>query len=127
MCLSQTAIYQQIATILTGLHGNPYIVTVIAIMILACIMGAPTTAITTFAPGIGAKLIERGADAGLIHRLTLAAGTTFDSMPWSVSLILNFQVMGVTLKEAYKNVIVVQIVITTIYTLVGLAYVLIFH
>lgn len=127
MCLSQTAIYQQIATILTGLHGNPYIVTVIAIMILACIMGAPTTAITTFAPGIGATLIERGADAGLIHRLSLAAGTTFDSMPWSVSLILNFQVMGVTLKEAYKNVIVVQIVITTIYTLVGLAYVLIFH
>lgn len=127
MCLGQTAIYQQIADILTGLNGNPYVVTVIAIMILACIMGAPTTAITTFAPGIGATLISRGADAGLIHRLSMAAGTTFDSMPWSVSLILNFQVMGVTLKEAYKNVIVVQIVITTIYTLVGLAYVLIFH
>jgi H+/gluconate symporter-like permease len=127
MCLSQTAIYQQIAKILTGLNGNPYVVTVIAIMILACIMGAPTTAITTFAPGIGATLIARGADASLIHRLAMAAGTTFDSMPWSVSLILNFQVLGVTLKEAYKNVIVVQIVITTIYTLVGLAYVLIFH
>ena len=127
MCLSQTAIYQQIANILTGLNGNPYVVTVIAIMILACIMAAPTTAITTFAPGIGAALIEKGADAGLIHRLAMAAGTTFDSMPWSVALILNFQVMGVSLKEAYKNVIVVQIVITTIYTLVGLAYVLIFH
>ena len=127
MALGNTAIYQSIADILTNLNGNPYIITVIAIMILACITAAPTTAVTAFAPGIGATLIANGADAGLIHRLALAAGTTFDSMPWSVTIILNMQVMGVSFKDAYKKVIVVQIVITTIYTLVGLAYVLLFH
>ncbi len=125
--LGTTAMYGSLAGVLSGLKGNAYLITVISCMILVFLTGAGMTALTIFAPSIGSTLIASGANAGVMHRLAMAACTTFDSTPWSVSVILNFQVMDVKLKEGYGRVVMVQIVITTIYTLVGLLAALLLH
>ena len=41
-----------------------------------------------------AKAIAAGANAGLVHRLTLAAATTFDSMPFSSMLNVSMSFLG---------------------------------
>ena len=126
-CMKTTSIYGAAIDLLSGMNMHPYVITVVCVMILAFLMAGAMPALMAFIPSIGQTLVAQGANAGIIHRLAMAAGTTFDSMPWSASLIINFNVMDVTIREAYKHVVVVQIVITTIYTLVGLAYALIFH
>lgn len=126
-CLATTAMYGAMANALTSMKGNPYVVTVIACMLLVLLTGAGMTSLTIFAPTVGSTLMASGANAGVIHRLAMAASTTFDSPPWSMSLILNFQVMDVEIKEGYGRVVMVQIVATTLYTLVGLACALMFY
>ena len=61
-----------------------------------------------------------GVNPAALHRLTLATATTFDSMPHNGALNVTMQVMGLTHREVYKNICVVQIVIPLIYTLVAL-------
>lgn len=125
--LGTTTLLNSMTSILSGLKGNAYVVAVLSGMLLVFITGAGMTSLTIFAPTVGKALIEAGADAGMIHRLTMAASTTFDSTPWSMTILLNFQVMDVKLKEAYKHVLVVQVLITSIYTLIGMVYAIIFH
>lgn len=125
--LGTTTVLNSMTSILSGMHGNAYVVAVLAGMLLVFITGAGMTSLTIFAPTVGKALIAGGADAGIIHRLTMAASTTFDSTPWSMTVLLNFQVMDCKLKEAYRHVVMVQIVITTIYTLIGMVYAIIFH
>lgn len=125
--LGTTTLLNSLTSILTGIKGNAYVVAVLAAMLLVFITGAGMTALTIFASTVGKALIAGGADAGMIHRLTMAASTAFDSTPWSMTILLNFQVMDVKLKEAYKHVLVVQVLITTIYTLVGMLYAILFY
>ena len=68
-----------------------------------------------------------GVDAGALHRLTLATATTFDSMPHNGSLNVVMGVMGLTHKEVYQNICVVQIGITCAYTLVALLLCILFY
>ena len=125
--LGTTTLLNSMTSILSGMKGNAYVVTVLAGMLLVFITGAGMTSLTIFAPTIGKALIAGGADAGMIHRLSMAASTTFDSTPWSMTILLNFQVMDVKLKEAYKHVFMVQVVITSIYTIIGMIFAIIFY
>ena len=69
---------------------------------------------------IAPRAIAAGANAGLVHRLTLAASTTFDSMPHSSNLNVTMGFLGLTHKDVYKQIVVVQIGTTTAATLVGM-------
>ena len=69
---------------------------------------------------IGAKAIAAGANAGLVHRLTLAAATTFDSMPFSSMLNVTMGFLGLSHKDVYKQIVVVQIGATSIATIIGM-------
>ena len=61
-----------------------------------------------------------GANAGLVHRLTLAAATTFDSMPFSSMLNVSMSFLGLSHKDVYKQIVVVQIGATSAATIVGM-------
>ena len=69
---------------------------------------------------VGAKAIAAGANAGLVHRLTLAAATTFDSMPFSSMLNVSMSFLGLSHKDVYKQIVVVQIGATSAATIVGM-------
>ena len=50
----------------------------------------------------------------------MAAGTTFDSMPFSSMLNVTMGFLGLTHKDVYKQIAVVQIGATSAATIVGL-------
>ena len=62
--------------------------------------------VSTFSATLGQTILGMGGvDAGALHRLTLAASTTFDSMPHNGSLNVTMGVMGLTHKDVYKNIL----------------------
>ena len=89
-------------------------------MLFACISADPISGISLSGQMLATRCIELGGNAALLHRLTLAASTTFDSMPYSGNLNVTMNFLGLTHKEAYKQIVVVHIGVTTFYTIVGM-------
>ena len=79
-------------------------------------MGGISMSVSTF----GQTAIAAGANPGLVHRLTLAASTTFDSMPHSGNLNVTMGFLGLSHKDVYAQIAVVQIGATSAATLVGM-------
>ena len=71
----------------------------------------------TFAP----VYLERGVEPEILHRLANIAAGGLDSLPHCGAIIAMLMVMGLTHKQAYKDVFVVTVVIPIIAVLVSVA------
>lgn len=67
--LGTTTLLNSMTSVLSGMKGNAYVVTLLAGMLLVFITGAGMTSLTIFAPTVGQALIAGGADAGMIHAI----------------------------------------------------------
>jgi H+/gluconate symporter-like permease len=115
-----TAAYTAMVEKLLSIDANPYVTVVIAVAAICALCADAIGGVSTFATTLGQTFLGMGVDPNALHRLTLATATTFDSMPHNGSLNVTMQVMGLTHKEVYKNICVVQILIPSIYTAVAL-------
>ncbi len=118
--ISNTAFFTAAMDAIGNLNVSPYVMVVIGTALFAALsadsMGGVSGAVGT----VGAKAIAAGANAGLVHRLTLAAATTFDSMPFSSMLNVSMSFLGLSHKDVYKQIVVVQIGATSAATIVGM-------
>lgn len=118
--ISNTAFYNVVMDWIGSINMNPYVMVVICTALFAALsadgMGGLSMSVST----VGVKAIEAGANAGLVHRLSMAACTTFDSMPHSSMLNVTMGFLGLTHKDVYKQIAVVQIGATSAATLVGM-------
>lgn len=98
---------------LLKIDTNPYVTAVISVAAICALCADSIGGVSTFSATLGQTILGMGGvDAGALHRLTLAASTTFDSMPHNGSLNVTMGVMGLTHKDVYKNILVVQIGVT---------------
>lgn len=118
--VTATPIYNALMNTVMSWNMNPYLLCVLGTMLFACISADPISGITLSGQMLASRCIELGGNAALLHRLTLAASTTFDSMPYSGNLNVSMNFLGLTHKDVYKQIVVVQIGVTTFYTIVGL-------
>ena len=118
--ISATAIYGVILGGVSQMSISPYLLVVIGTAIAAGIGADPMGGISMSVSSIGQTAIAAGANAGLVHRLTLASATTFDSMPHSGNLNVTMGFLGLTHKDVYRQIVVVQIGATSVATLVGM-------
>ena len=118
--LANTAAYNAMVEKLLSINANPYVTVVIAVAAICALCADAIGGVSTFAATLGQTFLGMGVNPAALHRLTLATATTFDSMPHNGALNVTMQVMGLTHREVYKNICVVQIVIPLIYTLVAL-------
>lgn len=124
--VTQTAVYNALMNAVLSWSMNPYLLCVLGTMLFACISADPISGITLSGSMLGARCIELGASAPLLCRLTQIASTTFDSMPWSGNLNVTMNFLGLTHKEAYGQIVVVQIGCTTLATVVAMILMMIF-
>lgn len=118
--VTNTAAYNAMVEKLLSINANPYVTVVIAVAAICALCADAIGGVSTFAATLGQTFLGMGVNPAALHRLTLATATTFDSMPHNGALNVTMQVMGLTHKEVYKHICVVQIVIPLIYTLVAL-------
>ncbi|MCD8145165.1 MAG: hypothetical protein LUD79_07515 [Oscillospiraceae bacterium] len=125
--VTATSAYEAMVNKLLSINANPYVTVVISVAVICALCADAIGGVSTFAATLGQTFLGMGVNPQALHRLTLATATTFDSMPHNGSLNVTMQVMGLTHKEVYKHVCVVQIVIPLIYTIVALIMAIAFY
>ena len=126
--VTTTSAYTAAVEALLKIDTNPYVTAVISVAAICALCADSIGGVSTFSATLGQTILGMGGvDAGALHRLTLAASTTFDSMPHNGSLNVTMGVMGLTHKDVYKNILVVQIGVTCAYTLVALLMCILFY
>ena len=118
--ISNTSFFTAAMDAIGKLNVSPYVTVVIGTALFAALSADSMGGISGAVGTVGARAIAAGANAGLVHRLTLAASTTFDSMPFSSMLNVTMGFLGLSHKDVYKQVVVVQIGATSAATIVGL-------
>ena len=118
--ISNTAFFNAAMDAIGSMNVSPYVMVVIGTALFAALSADSMGGISGAVGTVGAKAIAAGANAGLVHRLTLAAATTFDSMPFSSMLNVSMSFLGLSHKDVYKQIVVVQIGATSAATIVGM-------
>ena len=118
--VSSTAFFNKAMDAISGMNASPYIMVVVGTALFAALSADSMGGISGAVGTVCSKAIAAGANPALVHRLTLAAATTFDSMPFSSMLNVTMGFLGLTHKDVYKQIAVVQIGATSAATIVGL-------
>lgn len=118
--ISSTTFYTIVMDFVSNMRISPYLLVVIGTAIASAIGADPMGGISMSVSTFGQTAIAAGANPGLVHRLTLAASTTFDSMPHSGNLNVTMGFLGLSHKDVYAQIAVVQIGATSAATLVGM-------
>ena len=107
-----------VAATLTSVEWGGYFVFATAICILVGLMANSIGGIQIGLPILGQPFISRGLNPAGLHRIALFASSTFDSLPISMFVILCHEISGVKLKDGYKPVFVVTVLVPLICTYV---------
>ncbi len=98
----------------------PLVSATIAVNIMAGITGSASGGLTIFMKTMAPHYIELGLDPEVLHRISSIASGGLDSLPHSGAVITMLMVMGLTHKEAYKDLGVVTILFPLVATIVVL-------
>ena len=125
--ISNTTAFNSIIGGLTNATIHPYLLILVAVFVTAALCADCIGGVAVFLNTIGIKLLESGVNAEVIHRLANIASSTFDSMPHGGSMVLALNQFGYTHKQAYKYLVMTNIVIPLVYTAVGLVCAFLFY
>lgn len=92
--------------------GNGLIYEFISINTLAGVTGSASGGLSIALETLGERLLATGINPEILHRVASISANGLDSMPWCGAVMTMFAVCGVTHKESYADVAVVNIVIT---------------
>jgi H+/gluconate symporter-like permease len=98
----------------------PLVSATIAVNIMAGITGSASGGLTIFMKTMAPHYMELGLDPEVLHRISSIASGGLDSLPHSGAVITMLMVMGLTHKEAYKDLGLVTIIFPFVATVVVL-------
>ena len=75
----------------------------IAVAIAAAMSGSPSGGLNIALENLGQHFLELGINPGVIHRISVVASGSLDSLPSCATLINEFNQARLTQKEAYFN------------------------
>ena len=102
-CVAATAGYAWIIEKLFNLPGPAEYQIVIAVAIAAAMSGSPSGGLNIALENLGQHFLELGINPGVIHRISVVASGSLDSLPSCATLINEFNQARLTQKEAYFN------------------------
>ncbi|MCL4217469.1 MAG: GntP family permease, partial [Candidatus Hydrogenedentes bacterium] len=121
----QTAGFSKFAGLMIDADIDPLLSAFLSVNIVAGIVGSSSGGLQIFMESLAPHYIEAGVPPELLHRIATLGSGGLDSLPHCGAIITMFTVMGITHKEAYKDVAVITILIPLIATAAILAWLLI--
>jgi H+/gluconate symporter-like permease len=103
--------FQAFVKFALGLQFNPLITEAFAVNIVAGITGSSSGGLSIFMKTMGAAFLQTGVNPAALHRVASIASGGLDSLPHSGAVITLLMVMGLTHKEAYKDLGVITVII----------------
>lgn len=103
--------FQAFVKFALGLQFNPLVAEAFAVNIISGITGSASGGLTIFMKTMGPAFLQTGINPEALHRIASIASGGLDSLPHSGPVITVLMVMGLTHKEAYKDMGVVTVLI----------------
>lgn len=113
-----TDAFMGLAEKLTHVSVGGYFIFTTATCVLVGLMANSIGGIQIGLPILGKAFVSMGLSATGIHRIAMFAASTFDSLPISMFVIMCHDISGVKLKDGYKPVFIVSVLIPLICTYV---------
>lgn len=92
--------------------GNALVYEFISINVLAGVTGSASGGLSIALETLGERLLATGVNPEILHRVATISANGLDTMPWCGAVMTLFAVCGVTHKESYMDIAMVNIVIT---------------
>lgn len=103
--------FQAFVKFALGLQFNPLVAEAFAVNIVAGITGSSSGGLSIFMQTMGAAFLATGVNPEALHRVASIASGGLDSLPHSGAVITVLMVMGLTHKEAYKDLGFVTVIV----------------
>lgn len=112
--VTQTAGFASFAEWIVGANLPPLISVFASASVVSAIVGSSSGGLQIFMQTLAPTYLEMGVQPEILHRIAAIASGGLDSLPHCGAVIATFMIMGLTHKEAYKDMFVVTVAIPVI-------------
>lgn len=117
----QTAGFHAFAAWLLSLNLPPLVSVFLSANLISGITASASGGLQIFMSSLAPAYLEAGVSPELLHRVANLAAGGLDSLPHSGAVIALFTLMGLTHKEAYRDIFVVTVLVPMLAALVVVA------
>lgn len=119
--VTQTAGFSQFAGWMLNADLPPLLSIFASASVVSAIVGSSSGGLQIFMQSLAPHYLEMGVQPEILHRIAAIASGGLDSLPHCGAVIATFMIMGLTHKEAYKDMFVVTVAIPVIACLASIA------
>lgn len=119
--VTQTAGFGQFAQWILAVDMPPLLSVFASISTLSAIVGSSSGGLQIFMQTLAPSYLEMGVQPEILHRIAAIASGGLDSLPHCGAVIATFMIMGLTHREAYKDMFMVTVAIPVVACLLSIA------
>lgn len=112
--VTQTAGFSQFAEWILGANLPPLLSVFASASVVSAIVGSSSGGLQIFMQSLAPHYLEMGVEPEILHRIAAIASGGLDSLPHCGAVIATFMIMGLTHREAYKDMFMVTVAIPVI-------------
>jgi H+/gluconate symporter-like permease len=116
-----TPVFDTFSNVMIDANIHPLISAALSINIISGIVGSASGGLGIFMQTLGPHYLEMGISPERLHRVVTIAAGGLDSLPHCGAVITSLTIMGLTHKEAYKDVAVITVLVPLAATCMVLA------
>jgi H+/gluconate symporter-like permease len=116
-----TAAFDWFTGLMIGSGLPPLVSAAISVNIVAGIVGSASGGLGIWMPTLAQYYLDAGVPPAILHRVVTVAAGGFDTMPHCGVVITFFTIMGLTHREAYKDLFMICVAVPVVATAVIVA------
>ncbi len=119
--VTQTTGFAQFSQWILAVDLPPLLSIFASVSVVSGIVGSSSGGLQIFMQTLAPKYLEMGVEPEVLHRIANIAAGGLDSLPHCGAVIAMLMIMGLTHKQAYKDIFVVTVLIPVVAVLVCIA------
>ncbi|WP_172153224.1 MULTISPECIES: GntP family permease [Pseudomonas] len=124
--VTQTPGFAQFSQWILTVDLPPLLSIFASVSVVSGIVGSSSGGLQIFMQTLAPKYLEMGVEPEVLHRIATIASGGFDSLPHCGAVIAMLMIMGLTHKQAYKDLFVVTVLIPVVAVLCSIAFLSVF-
>lgn len=124
--VTQTPGFAQFAQWILTVDLPPLLSVFASASVVSGIVGSSSGGLQIFMQTLAPKYLEMGVEPEVLHRIAAIASGGFDSLPHCGAVIAMLMIMGLTHKQAYKDIFIVTVLVPVIAVLCCIAFLSVF-
>ena len=119
--VTQTAGFSQFSQWILTVDLPPLLSIFASVSVVSGIVGSSSGGLQIFMQTLAPKYLEMGVEPEILHRISNIASGGFDSLPHCGAVIAMLMIMGLTHRQAYKDIFVMTVMVPVIAVLCCIA------